>query len=283
MIKKGVVTAAILMVGLVVNAQEIQPNLKNKEMKTSNRQKAISFTGGFETGALGLLDYLHPTKYVEHEVIAPDGVSGMAGLLSILPEGSPKPNIVRAIEDGDIVFTHTEYNFFGRQVAIDIFRFEEGLIVEHWDNIQEFAQPNPSGRTMIDGTTEIEDLEKTNTNKILVKSFVDDVFVNGKIDKLASYFNGNNYIQHSPSIPDGLKSFEKQLAELTAQGTKYDTIHKVLGEGNFVLVISEGQFKANHSAFYDLFRVESGKIAEHWDIIMEIPPMEAWKNKNGKF
>jgi len=252
-------------------------------MKTSNRQKAVSFTGGFETGALNLLDYLHPTKYIEHEVIAPDGVAGMAGLLSILPEGSPKPNIVRAIEDGDIVFTHTEYNFFGRQVAIDIFRFEDGLIVEHWDNIQEFAAPNPSGRTMIDGTTEVKDIDRTEVNKTLVRSFVDDVYVHGRLDKLHGYFNGDNYIQHSPSIPDGVSSFEKQLTELKAQGTKYQTIHKVIGEGNFVLVLSEGQHNQKHTAFYDLFSVENGKIAEHWDLIMEIQPKETWKNNNGKF
>ncbi|SEK66176.1 nuclear transport factor 2 family protein [Parapedobacter koreensis] len=252
-------------------------------MKTSNRQKAIAFTAGFETGALHLLDYLHPTKYIEHEVAAPDGVEGMAGLLNILPEGSPKPNIVRAIEDGDTVFTHTEYNFFGRQAAIDIFRFEDGLIVEHWDNIQEFALPNPSGRTMIDGTTEVKDPDKTDENKALVSNFVNEVYVQGKVDKLAGYFDGDNYIQHSPSVADGLSGFKKQLGEWSAKGIKYDTIHKVLGEGNFVLVISEGQSNGKHTAFYDLFSVENGKIAEHWDIIMEIPPREAWKNDNGKF
>src|SRR6185295_7661153 len=53
---------------------------------------------------------------------------------------------------------------------------------------------------------------------------------------------------------------------------KYHRIHKVLGEGNFVLVVSEGQFAGKPSSFYDLFRLRSGKIAEHWDIIESIPP-----------
>ena len=64
---------------------------------------------------------------------------------------------------------------------------------------------------------------------------------------------------------------------------KYDRIHKVLGEGNFVLVMSEGQFAGKHTAFSDFFRVENGKIAEHWDVVEEIPPRAAWKNGNGKF
>jgi predicted SnoaL-like aldol condensation-catalyzing enzyme len=38
-----------------------------------------------------------------------------------------------------------------------------------------------------------------------------------------------------------------------------------------------------HSAFYDLFRVDGGKIAEHWDVIEPIPDPRDWKNGNGKF
>ena len=63
----------------------------------------------------------------------------------------------------------------------------------------------------------------------------------------------------------------------------YSTIHKVLGEGNFVLTVSEGQIGGVHSSFYDLFRVENGKIAEHWDTIEPIASKETWKNQNGKF
>jgi len=64
---------------------------------------------------------------------------------------------------------------------------------------------------------------------------------------------------------------------------KYDRVHRVLGEGNFVLVVSEGKLADKHTSFYDLFRLENGKIAEHWDTIETIPPKEQWKNNNGKF
>ena len=64
---------------------------------------------------------------------------------------------------------------------------------------------------------------------------------------------------------------------------KYDTVHKVLGEGNFVLVMSEGTFGGAHTSFYDLFRVEDGKIAERWDTLETIPAKAKWKNDNGKF
>jgi hypothetical protein len=51
----------------------------------------------------------------------------------------------------------------------------------------------------------------------------------------------------------------------------YDRIHEVLGEGNFVLVVSEGQFAGKPTSFYDLFRVENGKIVEHWDVLQVVP------------
>lgn len=103
--------------------------------------------------------------------------------------------------------------------------------------------------------------------------------------KLAQYFDGDNYIQHNTGISDGLSGLGQALEAFAKQGIKmiYNTNHKVLGNGDFVLSISEGSLADQHSAFYDLFRVENGKIAEHWDVIQEIPPKSEWKNNNGKF
>jgi len=50
-----------------------------------------------------------------------------------------------------------------------------------------------------------------------------------------------------------------------------------------LLTISEGYFAGKSSSFYDLFRVENSRIAEHWDTIATIPPCNEWKNANGKF
>jgi len=64
---------------------------------------------------------------------------------------------------------------------------------------------------------------------------------------------------------------------------KYTKIHKVLGEGNFVLTVSEGEWNGGKKhAFYDLFRMQGGKIIEHWDVIQEIPT-ENLANNNGMF
>lgn len=254
-------------------------------MEISNKQKVVALLKSIETGAIEPVRFINANKYIQHNLGVEDGLAGFGALLQALPPNTAKVNTVRAFQDGDFVFTHTDYNFFGPKIGFDIFRFEDGQIVEHWDNLQETAKPNPSGHTMIDGATELKDLEKTEANKTLVRNFVDDILVNGRMEKLAGYFDGDNYIQHNPNIPDLLSGLGATLEALGKQGVflKYDKIHRVLGEGNFVLVVSEGHFGKDHDAFYDLFRVENGKIAEHWDVIEPMTPKENWKNNNGKF
>ncbi len=193
---------------------------------------------------------------------------------------------MRVFQDGDYVVAHTDYNFFGPKIGFDIFRYEQGKIVEHWDNLQEKPEAtNPSGHSMIDGISEVKDLDKTEANKALVKSFVENILRDGKMDLLTQYFDGDRYIQHNPAIGDGLSGLGKALAAMAEQGItmKYSQVHKVLGEGNLVLAISEGEFAGKHTSFYDLFRVENGKIVEHWDTIEPILPAEQQKNANGKF
>lgn len=281
--------SVILLIGFTSceSKKEKNSEIKNEEkMEISNKEKVLAVLKSIETGAQEPIGYINPTNYKQHNLGVADGLSGFGEVLAQLPPNSAKVTTVRAFEDGDFVFTQTDYNFFGPKIGFDIFKFENGKIVEHWDNLQETpANANPSGHTMIDGTTDIVDVDKTEENKILVKNFVEDILVHGKMEKIASYFNGDNYIQHNPQIGDGLTGLGTALEYLASIGItmKFDKIHKVLGEGNFVLVVSEGTFGDKHTSFYDLFRVENGKIAEHWDVMETIAPKEQWKNTNGKF
>ena len=121
---------------------------------------------------------------------------------------------------------------------------------------------------------------------ILVRNFVKDVLMDGKSDQLTNYVNPEKYLQHNSSVADGLDGLGAALQYFAENNLvmEYDQIHKVLGEGNFVLTVSEGKFgKGDQVAYYDLFRVEAGRIVEHWDVIETIPPTSEWKNQNGKF
>lgn len=255
-------------------------------MGLTNKEKAIAVIESLETGAKEPVGYINPTKYIQHNLAVGDGLEGFGEVLQHAPEGGFKAKVVRAFQDGDYVFLHTEYDFFGPKAGFDLFLFEDGKIVEHWDNLAEITPPNPSGRTQLDGETTITDIDKTEANKTLVSSFITDVLLNGKGEKIIEYVNPTKYLQHNSSIADGLDGLGAALKYFEENGLllQYDKVHKVLGEGNFVLAVSEGKFgKGDHVAYYDLFRLEEGKIVEHWDIIENIPAKEEWKNDNGKF
>jgi len=262
--------------------------VKNSQTFTegpSNREKGVALIESIESGEPGPVAYINSDKYIQHNLMVADGLAGFVEVMAQLPEGSAKACVVRAFQDGDYVFLHTEYDFFGRKVGFDIFRFESGQIVEHWDNLQALAPKNPSGRTQLDGPTTVTDLDKTEVNKALVKGFVQDVLMGGNPGKITEYITPDNYTQHNSAVSDGLAGLGAALQAMADAGTPmvYTANHMVLGEGNFVLTVSEGQFLGKHTSFYDLFRVEDGKIVEHWDTIEEILPREVWKNNNGKF
>ncbi|HHL73841.1 MAG TPA: hypothetical protein ENJ29_15130 [Bacteroidetes bacterium] len=258
---------------------------KEASMKSSNKEKVIALLRSIETDDPHPVSFINPDRYIQHNLMVGDGIAGFAAVLQQLPKGSARVKIIRAFEDGDYVFTHTEYDFFGPKIGFDIFRFENGLIVEHWDNLQETAPANSSGRTQTDGPVNAVDLHKTAENKALVQRFIEEVLVAGKAEEITQYISPASYQQHNPALGDGLEALADALQRMAAAGTPmtYTRNHMILGEGNFVLAVSEGTFLGKHVAFYDLFRIENGKLAEHWDTIEEIPAREAWKNDNGKF
>ena len=261
-------------------------SLKNNTMELTNKDKVVALLNSFNTGDQTPISYINPNKYIQHNLDVADGLSGFGEVMHHAPEGGFKANVIRAFQDGDYVFTHTEYDFFGPKAAFDVFRFEDGLIVEHWDNLLEVQKPNPSGRTQFDGATGITDLDKTEANKKIVKNFIEKVLLGHEMDKLTTYINPTKYIQHNPAVADGLDGFGAAMKYFAENGLvmEYTKLHKVLGQGNFVLTMSEGKFgKGDDTSFYDLFRLEDGKIVEHWDVIQSIPAKENWKNTNGKF
>ncbi len=252
-------------------------------------EKALALINSFASGDTAIAKANLAEGYIQHNLAYGTGRDAFAGAVQHLGAAPVKTTVknIRAFEDGDYVFLHTVYNFAGsgEQVAFDIFRFENGKIAEHWDNLAAIAPPNPSGHTQTDGPVAVTDLDKTAANKALCKQFIKDVLMGQNPGKLTSYFNGDNYIQHNIQIADGLSGLGAALEAFAKAGIemKYDKIHMVLGQGNFVLAVSEGTFNGSHTAYYDLWRVENGKIAEHWDVMETIMDKSKWANKNGKF
>ena len=265
-------------------------NDNREETKMTNTQKALELINTFATGNTEKATELLAEGYIQHNLAYGTGRDAFVGSVAYLASAPVKTTVnnIRVFEDGDKVFLQTVYNFAGagKQVAFDIFRFDEnGKIAEHWDNLAAKAEPNPSGRTQIDGTLEIKDLDKTEANREVVKSFLYDVMQGNRPEKTPDYFDGDTYLQHNTGIADGLSGLGAALAALAEHNIQmiYTTVHQVLAQGNFVLAVSEGTFGGAPTSYYDLWRVEDGKIAEHWDVMETIADKSTWQNQNGKF
>lgn len=186
---------------------------------------------------------------------------------------------VRVLADGDLVVTHSTATGFTPEpvVAFDIFRVEGGKIAEHWDVLQPVAAQTASGRSQTDGPTEIVDRTKTTENKRLIQRFFDDVLYGHQMDKIPQYISTETYHQHNPGVADGIDGFGKAMAELQKAGLtmEYKKTYRIVAEGNLVFTHSEGIFAGRHVAFADLFRIDDGKIVEHWDVIQDVPETTA--------
>ena len=247
---------------------------------TAERQNKIhALLKGIETGDPASVEVVNSDKYIQHNPQTLEGGEGLIALFKRLSKTSPRVNIVRIFSDGNFVFAHTEYDFSTSRIGFEVFRFEEEQTVEHWDNIQSRKGPNSSGHSMVDGRIDICDLNKTEEHRAFIRSFLETVLIGGQLNELKS-FVAEMHIEHNPHMSDGLPALHKALSEHTIC---YEKAHRVLVEGNFVLSVCEGYRDGEHSSFYDLFRIESSKIVEHWDTTEKIAPRSEWKNDNGKF
>jgi predicted SnoaL-like aldol condensation-catalyzing enzyme len=259
-------------------------------MTLKRKNQICTLLKGIETGDEASVAVVNPDLYIQHNPQTHEGGEGLAALFKRLAKSSPRVNIVRVFSDGDFVFAHTEYDFDTSRVGFEIFRFEDDFTVEHWDNIQLRESPNASGQSMVDGPTEATDLDRTESNRELVRSFVDGVLNNNRLHKLEYYIDDNNYSGHNSraennfaklnSTPNSALSNFTSSADITR---RYDKIHRVLAEGSFVLTVSEGFVDGVHSSFFDLFRIARDKLVEHWNTTEAVPPRSEWKNDNGKF
>ncbi|MEQ8548799.1 MAG: nuclear transport factor 2 family protein [Cyclobacteriaceae bacterium] len=255
----------------------------------SQREKVAAFFEAVNTRNVAAIEELVTEDYMQHNPFIPTGRDAFVALLPMLEQNGTTVENIRILEEGNFVAIHnlwTNAAPFGADtvVSFDILRFDEnGKIAEHWDALQPWESQTVNGNTMIDGRTSIAALNQTEANKALAVSIIEDVLMVQNPNNITNYI-AEDYIQHNPGIDNGLVGIQAAVEYLISINNmfQYTTIHKVIGEGNFVLTVSEGQWNGTTNAFYDLFRMENGKAVEHWDIIQPVPT-EGLANDNGMF
>lgn len=261
-----------------------------KKTKMTNKEIVGTFLGAVLKADTATMRSYANTNYIQHNPFIPTGLEPFINMLPVLQENGTTAENVRMFQDGNYVFMHNIWRNakpFGAEemVSFDIIRVDEnGKVAEHWDAMTPLVKQTASGRSQTDGPTSPTDLDKTEANKAIAKKMVEDILMGKNPGKIADYISSEQYDQHNPQIKDGLAGIGEAVEYLSSQNNmfQYTKIHKVLGEGNFVLTVSEGQWNGSNNVFYDLLRFENGKAVEHWDVIQPIPS-EGLANNNGMF
>ena len=120
-----------------------------------------------------------------------------------------------------------------------------------------------------------DSLNQNALNKKMVADFYQSLFGDKNQAAIDQYI-ADTYIQHNPSLPDG-KDPLKKAAAVWFKGKPKDTVDvKHLGaDGNFVYIHTKSKMGNKMYSTIDIYRLDNGKIAEHWDVKQEVPAKSA--------
>ncbi|MEQ7874304.1 nuclear transport factor 2 family protein [Sphingomonas sp. ASV193] len=139
------------------------------------------------------------------------------------------------------------------------------------------------GSSVADITQLLAAADVREANKRTVLAFYDAALKRFNIDEAVTYFT-SDFIQHNPRAADGIEGFRAMLQEFVDEfpGARVD-VKRAFADGDFVVLHVHVKLRPEDLglAIVDIFRLENGKIAEHWDVRQPVP--EAAANANGMF
>ena len=128
------------------------------------------------------------------------------------------------------------------------------------------------------------ELPKESSTKRLVLEFFDLAFVKREPAQAAERYLGASYTQHNPTAPDGVEVFPALIGGLFAHAPEASFhLKRAIAEDDLVVLHYNLKMFPDDlgQAVVDIFRVEDGRIVEHWDVMQSVPPEAA--NTNGMF
>ncbi len=242
--------------------------------------KRLYLEGIRDGNVRGAVESYTGDRYTQHSTGVRDGVEGFVEFFEPFVERNPVRDIeiVRSYVDGRFVFVQAAQslnNGEARWVTTDLFDTDgNGKIVEHWDVIHALGGEGPSGHTQIDGAVEITDLHRTEENKAVVRRLLTEAFCESPTAEFSEFISSDTYINHNPDAPDGLDSLVAMDKGARERGETlyYRQIHRIIGQGNFVVSFAHQVWNSIDYAAFDIFRLEGGLIVEHWDNVETLPP-----------
>ena len=250
-------------------------------MAQGNVNKVLAVFRGISAGDVELAtECIDHERFLQHNPHAAEGVQGLIHFIQLAPRDQLHVTVARTLEDGEYVVTQARGQRSGRNIFFDVFRFDGGKVVEHWAFSTMDAPANLSGHTQLDGPTEPTHLDDTEENKAVVRRYYETFHIGGDLSRSEQYFAGDRMIRHEPGVRDGVAEFLRDVAVLMQHRT-IDEIKLLLGQGDLVFIAAKGTHEGEACVYIDLYRVEDGKIVEHWGFPESVPSPAESKNNNG--
>lgn len=185
--------------------------------------------------------------YLQHNPVAGSGVDAFWGFFEgQVAAGNPLYTMERYVGECDLVLFHGSW---GTGAMFDMLRVENGKLVEHWDA--------PSSG--LGGITTTGDPELSRASKQVALAFLEELIAGDPT--AASEYLGDFFISHNGEL-SGSGTF---VTWWQGRDVTYTEVHHVIADGEMVFAMTEGTSGGEGYGFYDLYRVEDGKITEHWD------------------
>lgn len=272
--EKALATSALLAVA--------SPALADMRSIDAETQASIKLAEGFYEDVLVYRNLNNFGKYVgdtyiQHASAYGDGpvalIKAVAGELTADPD--VRIDLYRTIAEGPYVAIHSVWTqSSGEQyVFVDIWRVENGKLVEHWDHYQQVPAEAVNDNTMYQGPeADIyahQDIEQNRERAIAVLNTFQTPEDTSAVE---AFVSPETYIQHNPHVPNGQEALLGYLGSLAADGVRFDSqIAKSIAMGDFVLVHSKQTNLAvegdRGTGYMDIFRFnDDGLIVEHWDV-----------------
>lgn len=264
-----------------------------------NKQLVFDFWRSIVNGGhVELADEMLAEHYAQHSPALPTGRAAFKQIFSAVPrlEQIPalvSPPLVSIIAEGDLVvmtlaetlplpqgggsYTSTHFNMF---------RVADGRLVEHWHSVQTPPSPTlplpedggPHPVTGASGTDQLALLQAADPVLARNKRLVFDVWrqiVDAGREELADLYLRADYIQHNPAAAtgrDGFKTYFARQPDRPIDTALRNPLVAMVAQGDLVVQAIGFEFPHPHHAgrrytttWFDMFRIEDGRLAEHWD------------------
>ena len=131
------------------------------------------------------------------------------------------------------------------------------------------------------GTPPANDLEEANTE--VVRIFMEEILGRGQVERITEVM-AEDYVQHAPNIGNGLEGFRAFAEAANVANRPFDvTIHRTMAQGDLVWVFVSMNLPNGTRAAMDFFRLEDGKLVEHWGVGEIVPAQDEFVDPSTGF